>query len=483
MHKYHNIHNIIGCAAALVVGTQVNNAMADYGYGSLDELEAHWREEPSAIPEKFNRLWLDNNDGYIWQDSGNLFVKTTKDYRFLINGKYNDNYSFNGKWELNGLPEKFGGVEAMRIYKALSSEHFLMSIFGIENLIKITLNQNEGCSTKIVYKPKFGERLFKDGKRIRLEMSVFQKSSHGDIDADFRFIFEKTGDIVQMVALDGTVEIGSFDENHHRTEQIGHIWMRKPHSVGSGSCSVYNGLRRLPKIYKELQEKFNACKGYRPFDFWIEDIGDDGFTGEITSSTLLQITNQNFVRHKIASFLQVISSNKFFENVLGKQFWNDMQTHEREEGLGILPAEDELEVRGKIRWSADGVNFSENVVANPLALSVQLEIKETEVVNENPNGVSIEINPILHIKRKNHYRNKICFRFIYDVRTDTVRDAELCPGELISCDQLQMKVIGQGWRVPTRAQQAQPRHVRQTVEHDFSGVDDFSDLFKFDASK
>ena len=260
--------------------------------------------------------------------------------------------------------------------------------------------------------------------------------------------------------------------------------MRKPHSTSSGSCRVDNGLRWLPAIYKELQKNFNACKGYRPFDFWIEDIGNDGFTGEITSPALLQITNQNFVRRRIASFLQVISSNKFFENVLGKQFWNDMQTHKWEEGLGIPPAEDELKVRGKIRWSADGVNFSENVVANPSALSVQLEIEETEVVNRNPNGVSIELNPYLHIKRENHYRNKIRFCFVYDTRTDTIRDAELCPGELISGDQLQLKVFGQqGLRVPTRVQQAQPRHVRQTVEHDFSGVDDFSDLFKFDASK
>ena len=478
MHKYHNIHNIIGCAAALVVCTQVNSAIADYGYGSLDELKAHWRGKPNAIPETFNQLWLTDADSLLWQDA----FKYDTGHRFRIE-KYGDGvFSFGGIWELASLPEKLGGAEAVRIYKALSSEHFLGSIFGVENLIKITLNQDEGCPTKIAY-GKFEKQPFRDGKRIRLGMSVFQKSSKGDIDAEFRFIFEKTGDIVQMVALDGTVEIGSFDENHHRTEQIGHIWMRKPHSVGSGSCSVYNGLRRLPAMYKELQKNFNVCKEYRPFDFWIKDIGNDGFTGEITSPTLLQITNQNFVRRKIASFLQVISSNKFFENVLGKQFWNDMQTHKWEEGLEIPPAEDELKVRGEIRWSADGVNFSENVVANPLALSVHLEIKETEVVNENPNGVSIDINPILYTKRKNHYRNKIRFRFVYDIRTDTIRDAELCPGKLISGDQLQMKVSRQGLRVPTRVQQAQPRHVRQTVAHDFSDVNDFSDLFKFDASK
>ena len=148
----------------------------------------------------------------------------------------------------------------------------------------------------------------------------------------------------------------------------------------------------------------------------------------------------------------MISSNKFFENVLGKQYWNDIQTHKWEEGLGV-PDEDEVKVYGKILWSADGVNFSENVVPNPLALSVQLRIEETEVVNENPNGVSIERDRFLYFERKNHYRNKIHFRFVYDVKTDTIRDAELCPGELISGDQLQLKIIGQGLKVPpTRAQ-------------------------------
>ena len=288
---------------------------------------------------------------------------------------------------------------------------------------------------------------------------------------------------MQMVALDGTVTIGSFDENHHRTKQTSRIWMRKPHSTSSGSCGVFNGLRQLPAMYKELQKDFNVCKGHRPFDFWIEKIGNNGFTGQITSPTLLQITNQNFVRRKIASFLQVISSNKFFENVLGEQYWNDILTHKREERLGIPPAENELKVLGKIRWSTDGVNFSENVVPNPVALSVKLKIEETEVVNRNPNGVSIEHNPFLHLERKDHYRNKIHFRFVYDIQTDTIRDAELCPGKLISGGQVQMKVDGQGLIPPTRAQQAQPRHVQQTVEHDFSGVDDFPDLFKFDASK
>ena len=478
MHKYHNIHNIIGCATALVVGTQVNNAMADYGYSSLDELKAHWRGKPNAIPETFNQLWLTDADSLLWQDA----QKCRAGHRFRVRRYDHEVFSFDGIWRLGCLPEKLGGAEAVRIYKALSNEHFLGSIFGIENLMKITLNQDEGCLTEIVY-GKFEKQPFKDKKRIGLKMSVFQESSKGDIDAEFRFIFEKTGDIVKMVALDGTVEIGSFDGNHRRTEQIGHIWMSKPHSPNGGSCEVYNGLRRLPAMYKELQKNFNACKGYRPFDFWIKDIGNKGFTGTITSPTLRQITNQNFVRRKIASFLQVISSNKFFENVLGEQYWNDIQTHKWEEGLRVLSGEDEVKVYGKIRWSADGVNFSENVIPNPLALSVQLEIEEIKVVNKNPNGVSIEINPYLHLKKEDHYRNKIHFRFVYDIQTDTIRDAELCPGVLISGDQLQMEVSGQGVRVPTRVQQAQPRHVRQTVEHDFSGVDDFSDLFKFDASK
>ena len=188
--------------------------------------------------------------------------------------------------------------------------------------------------------------------------------------------------------------------------------MRKPHSTGSGSCKVYDGLRRLPAIYKELQKNFNVCKGSRPFNFWIEDIGNNDFTEGITSPTLLQITDQNFVRLKIAPFLQVISSNKFFENVLGKQYWNDIvHTHEFETGLGI-PQENELKVRGKIRWSADGVDFSENVVPNPVALSVQLKIEETEVVNKNPNGVSIEGDRFIYLERKDHYSCE-CHSFFY----------------------------------------------------------------------
>ena len=84
-----------------------------------------------------------------------------------------------------------------------------------------------------------------------------------------------------------------------------------------------------------------------------------------------------------------------------------------------------------IEYSENGVDFSGKFVKNPTVLDITLRIRQCYKVSDRMQ-CRVETGSFLsYFGGEEREFNRICFKFRYDVATDTIRDIRMCEGAFI----------------------------------------------------